>query len=105
MDWHLEDEPDSAPKDTKEIHPKHYIFFCIDEMIKQIFELKERMEELQEGLQELASDPKILIARVQFFYYTLRMKRKYLKRFHIYPVWTTTDNISNLIGALTGSIK
>lgn len=108
MDWHLEDEPDSAPKDTEKIHPKHYIFFCIDEMIKQIFGLpmlKEDMKELQDELQELANDPKMLIARVQFFYYTLRMKRKYLKRFHIYPVWTTTSNISNLIGALTGSIK
>lgn len=105
MDWHLEDEPDSVSNGVVNIHPKHYIFFCIDEMIKQIFELKGcAKKELQEGLKELAENPRMLMARVQFFYYTLRIKRKYLKRYHVYPVWTTTTDISDLIGNLTGSI-
>ena len=90
---------------------KHYIFLTIDEYLKGIFHESVPTQENSKqsffdnllNLQDAngkAYEAENLVGKFQFLYYTLRSKRKYLRRFHIYPIWTTISDLKNRVQSI-----
>lgn len=98
MDWHSE-RNDEDYLDGSKPAVKHYIFLCVDDFIKNIFgkPINEVGNEILEVLNSDDDKFDMLITRLQCLYFTVRMKRKYLKKMHIYPIWTTIDKIEKYI--------
>lgn len=91
----------------------HYIFLTIDDYLKGIFHESVPTEDDSErsffdnllNLQDAkgrAYAVETLVEKFQFLYYTLRSKRKYLRRFHIYPIWTTISDLKNRVQSIIG---
>lgn len=52
---------------------------------------------IEERLEGLLPNVDMLVARLQCLHFTLRTKRKYLKRMNIYPIWTTIKNLKGYL--------
>lgn len=111
VDWHQNEI--NGPLISQPV--KHYIFLTIDEYLKGIFHESlprqrmsntKRTEKFYSNLISLKNakgdkyDTETLVAKFQFLYYTLRSKRKYLRRFHIYPIWTTVSDLRNRVESI-----
>lgn len=91
---------------------KHYIFLTIDSYLKDIFHECVNSEinnsSMPTNLLTLQKtdgteyNVETLVAKIQFLYYILRSKRKYLRRFHIYPIWTTIEDLTQRVQSIIG---
>lgn len=107
MDWNNE----SHNQDNDDVEPsvRHYIFLDVDDYIENIFNLSlssiinKEYDLLSKITDENGNDInternpffylELFLTRLQFLYFTLRTKRKYLKKLHIYPIWVTRENV------------
>ncbi|MCH5350536.1 MAG: SIR2 family protein [Clostridiales bacterium] len=91
MDWHTEYAVSGG---STESPVKHFIFMTADDFIKNIFGKKwltiksnKKIMFKKHQLHEQNLDD--LDAKLKLLYFTLRLKRKYLRRMHLYPIWMT----------------
>ena len=88
LDWHRND------KAMGDVPLKHYIFFSVSKIIDSIFELQNKTA---------FSKMKDLSARCELLYNFLHIKRQYLQRYHVIPVWTTHEDLPSLLEDLLRS--
>ena len=90
---------------------KHYIFLAIDDYLRGIFHESvpsenDTNQNFFDNLLELKKTNgeyygvDIVVRKLQFLYYTLCSKRKYLRRFHIYPIWTTIADLKGRVQSI-----
>lgn len=97
MDWHSERECNEFPDDI-ESSIRHYIFLDVGDFIKNIFNaslseiIKVKFDFLNGGKDPI-SNLELLVTKLQCLYFTVRTKRKYLKKMHIYPIWVTKEKV------------
>ena len=86
MNWHY-DENDFHRQPVS-----HYIFMDTDRLIEDIFGIKVNCDE-KDFIDIYGNREEWVIAKLQFLYFALRTRRKYLKAYHIYPIWTTISDL------------
>lgn len=108
MDWHTEDINDLHSEDDRPI--KHYIFMSVNDFIKSIFNYEDKsissVKEVGDIIKNISNfEEHDLLDKLKFLYYTLQMKRKYLRKMHIYPIWCTYEDLPLYIDNLLGGKK
>ncbi len=103
MDWHTEYTTSSS---SPQPPVNHFIFMTADDFINNIF--GDNWRTIDSISRKITFKPAVLNeqnlydldAKLKLLYFTLRLKRKYLRKMHIYPIWMTIHGSKQYINNL-----